>query len=324
MFVLLVGLAALSWWRLHPVEGEIRHSRLLMGTVVEIIAEGQQQDLLEEAVSAAFAEMTRLDVLLSSYRQDSEVSRLSASVAGGTVSEDTAAVLALGLEVARRSGGAFDMTLGRLKALWDFDGETPRVPPAREIAAALVGIGPDALTLDGRQLRKRHAELQIDLGGIAKGYAVDRAVDVLKKRGVTRAAVNAGGDMYLLGQRPQRPWRIGIQHPRQKDAVLETVQIGDRAVVTSGDYERFIEVDGQRYHHIFSPQSGFPARTSQSVTVITDSVALGDALATALFVLGPREGLALLAHYPGSEALIVAADGSLHSSPGWDGFQGNR
>jgi thiamine biosynthesis lipoprotein len=321
MIVLLAGLLALSWWRLQPADDEIRRSQLLMGTVVEIMAGGRRAGQLEGAVDAAFAEMVRLDHLLSSYIQDSEVSRLSQSASGGAVSAETAAVIGLGLEVARRSGGAFDLTLGRLKALWGIDRENPVVPNRQAITAALAGIGPNALTLNGRQLNKHDAELQIDLGGIAKGYAVDRAIAVLREHGIASAAVNAGGDMYLLGQRPERPWRVGIQQPRQKDAVLETVQVSDRAVVTSGDYERFFEQDGQRYHHIFDPQSGFPARSCQSVTIIADSVALGDALATALFVLGPQEGLRLLDQYPGAEALIVAADGSLHASPGWTKYQ---
>jgi thiamine biosynthesis lipoprotein len=321
MIVLLAGLLALSWWRLQPADDEIRRSQLLMGTVVEIMAGGRRAGQLEDAVDAAFAEMVRLDHLLSSYIQDSEVSRLSQSASGGAVSAETAAVIGLGLEVARRSGGAFDLTLGRLKALWGIDRENPVVPDRQAITAALAGIGPNALTLNGRQLNKHDAELQIDLGGIAKGYAVDRAIAVLREHGIASAAVNAGGDMYLLGQRPERPWRVGIQQPRQKDAVLETVQVSDRAVVTSGDYERFFEQDGQRYHHIFDPQSGFPARSCQSVTIIADSVALGDALATALFVLGPQEGLRLLDQYPGAEALIVAADGSLHASPGWTKYQ---
>jgi thiamine biosynthesis lipoprotein len=317
MIILLAGLVAVTWWRLQPADGEVQRSQLLMGTVVEIMAGGRPTGQLEDAVDAALAEMNRLDQLFSSYRPDSEISRLSQSASGGEVSSDAATVIALGLEVARRSGGAFDLTLGRLKSLWGIDGDNPVVPDRQAIAAALSGIGPDALSLQGLRLSKRDAKLQLDLGGIAKGYAVDRAIAVLKEHGVTRAAVNAGGDMYLLGQRPTRPWRIGIQHPRQKDAVLATVQVRDRAVVTSGDYERFFLRDGQRYHHIFDPQTGFPARACQSVTVIADSVALGDALATALFVLGPQAGLKLLSHYPGSEALIVAADGSLHVSPGW-------
>jgi thiamine biosynthesis lipoprotein len=322
-----VVLSALTWWRLQPEDQEIRRSRLMMGTVVEIVAGGQAPDKLDTAVNAAFAEIERLDKLLSRHNPGSDVSRLSQSSKGGEVAIETAEVIALGLDVARRSGGAFDLTLGRLKSLWGFDQETPSVPDRKVLSGTLAGIGPTALFLDGQQVNKRAPQLQVDLGGIAKGYAVDRAIIVLRQHGVTSAAVNAGGDMYLLGQRPQRAkhperfWRIGLQHPRQKDAVLETVQVRDRAVVTSGDYERFFEQDGIRYHHIFDPQNGFPARSCQSVTIIADSVALGDALATAVFVLGPEAGLLLLTQYPQAEGLIVAADGTLYSSPGWTHYQ---
>lgn len=313
----LLVLLAMSWWRLQPEDQEIRRSRLIMGTVVEIMAGGLKTSKLETAVDAAFAEISRLDKLLSRHHQDSDVSHLSVDDNGSKVAAETAEVLALGLDVAQRSGGAFDLTLGRLKALWGFDTEAPRIPGHEELAAALAGIGPTALSLQGQQVKKRTPGLQVDLGGIAKGYAVDRAISVLKQHGVSSAAVNAGGDMYLLGQRPQRAWRIGIQHPRQKESVLETVQIRDQAVVTSGDYERFFEQEGVRYHHIFDPNSGLPAQGCQSVTIITGSVALGDALATAVFVLGPEAGLQLLAQYPDTEGLIVAADGTLHPSPGW-------
>ena len=318
---LLLVVLTLTWWRLQPDGEEVRRSRIMMGTVVEIMAAGQSSKTLEAAVEAAFAEMERLDKLLSRYNTDSEVSRLSQSTNGGEVSLPTAEVLTLGLEISRKSGGAFDMTLGKLKTLWAFDKEAPTLPNAAELSAALSGVGPKALSLEGQQLRKASPQLQLDLGGIAKGYAVDRAVAILKQHGVANAAVNAGGDMYLLGQRMERAWRIGIQHPREEKGVLETVQISNRAVVTSGDYERFFEKDGLRYHHIFNPQTGMPARDCQSVTIVTDSVALGDALATAVFVLGPKAGLTLLEQFPQAEGLVIAADGSRHSSPGWTIYQ---
>ena len=318
---LLVLIAALAWWRLQPAGGEVRQTRLLMGTTVEIVASGADTARLEAAVAKAFAEMERLDRLLSSHRDDSDVARLSRSADGASVAPETAEVIALGLEVARRSGGAFDLTLGRLNTLWGLDREAPTVPDTAAITEALSGIGPEALAMDGQRITKRTPQLHIDLGGIAKGYVVDRAIAVLGQAGVTSAAVNAGGDMYLLGARPQRPWRIGIQHPRQPGEVLEAVQVGDRAVVTSGDYERFFEQDGVRYHHLFDPQTGFPARGCQSVTVIADSVALADALATAVFVLGPQPGLALLATYPDTAGLIIASDGGRHVTPNWDSYR---
>jgi len=292
----------------------------MMGTIVEIVATGQDPDQLEAAIDEAFAEMARLDRLLSRHYQDSDVSRLSQSRKGGKVAPETAEVIALGLDVARHSKGAFDMTLGRLKALWDINQENPVIPKQEAIAEAMEGIGPRALSLEGLNLFKQSPQLMVDLGGIAKGYIVDRAIIVLKKHGINNGAVNAGGDMYLLGQHPEHPWRIGIQHPREQDGILATVQVRDKAVVTSGDYERFFEQDGHRYHHIFDPETGSSARGCQSATVITKSVALGDALATALFVLGPQKGLELLAEYPGSEGLIVAADGTLHPSTGWASY----
>lgn len=317
----IVLLLLLGWLQRGAEEQKQLHrSQLMMGTIVEMVALGEDNEVLEAGVNAAFAEMARLDKLLSRHYDDSDVTILSQSKSGAKVAPETAEVIALGLDVARQSAGAFDMTLGRLKALWGFTEENPGVPGQDAILAALDGIGPRALTLDGLQVHKQSPPLMVDLGGIAKGYAVDRAIAILKQHGITHGAVNAGGDMYLLGQKSQRPWRIGIQHPRRQGEVLATIQTQDRAVVTSGDYERFFEQDGQRYHHIFDPQTGMPARGCQSVTVISDSVALGDALATALFVLGPQSGLDLLAKYPQAEGLILAADGTQHPSPGWANY----
>ena len=321
----IVLLLALGWLRTNSKETEqVRRSQLMMGTIVEIVASGQDTGQLEAAVDEAFAEVARLDRLLSRHYQDSDVTRLSQSEIGGQVAPETAAVVALGLDVARHSNGAFDMTLGHLKTLWGIDRENPTVPEQAAIARAIDGIGPQALSLDGLNLTKQSPQLMVDLGGIAKGYIVDQAIVVLKKHGITSGAVNAGGDMYLLGQHPEHPWRIGIQHPRKQGSILTTVEVRDKAVVTSGDYERFFEQDGQRYHHIFDPETGSPARGCQSATVITDNVALGDALATALFVLGPEKGLELLAEYPGSAGLIVSADGTLHPSQGWADYQSSQ
>lgn len=318
---LLVVVLAMSLWRLQPDGEEVRRSRVIMGTVVEIMAEGPDSGELEIAVEAAFVEMARLDRLLSRYNETSEVTRLSQSINGGEVAVETAEVIKLGLKVARLSDGAFDMTLGRLKSLWAFDQESPTVPESTAISKALSGIGPTSLKLQGRKVSKETPQLQLDFGGIAKGYAVDRAVAILQQHGVTSAAVNAGGDMYLLGDRKERAWRIGIQHPRQEGGVLETVKVRDRAVITSGDYERYFEEGGVRYHHIFDPKTGMPASACQSVTIIAESVALGDALATAVFVLGPNAGLKFLEQFPQAEVLIIAADGSRHASPGWASYQ---
>ena len=316
LILLLLGLLLIAgWWRLQPEPGALHETRLLMGTTVTIEVDGLPRTALTAAVNAAFAEMARIEALMTPHQADSDVARLAAASREATVAPETAEVIALGLEVAARSDGAFDLTLGRLKALWGIETEAPRVPDPAEIAAALAGTGPEALTVTGRVVRKRASGLAVDLGGIAKGYAVDRAVAILRARGVTSAAVNAGGDIGVLGSKQGRPWRIGVQHPRRPGEVLATLEAVDRAVVTSGDYERSFEQGGRRYHHLFDPRSGYPADRCQSVTVLAPEAMLADALATAVFVLGPEAGLALLHDYPGVDALIVAADGRLHSTP---------
>lgn len=317
---LLVLLAALLIWQQRPAdETPVIRTELIMGTLVEIKAYGSDKDLLERGIDDAFAEMGRLEQLLSTHIPGSEVSRLSAATGPVQVSEETAALLVRGGQIARLSHGAFDMGLGRLKDLWGIESDMPRVPGEKEIQDALQGIGPDALQIDGLQVRVRTPGLKIDLGGIAKGYAVDRAVETLRRAGVMSAAVNAGGDIRLLGDRQGQPWRIGIQHPRQAGAIVATLTLQDQAVVTSGDYERYFEQDGIRYHHLFDPQTGRPARGCQSVSVIGADAASADALATAAFVLGPERGLDFLERLPGVEGLVLAADGRRLATAGLEG-----
>lgn len=315
--LLLLGLLALfAVQRCHREPESVSRSRLLMGTVVEITVLGDERKSLDEAVTEAFRAMERVEELMSASRPHSDVVRFNAAANPVEVDPETAAVLALGQQVAGASDGAFDMTLGRLKNLWGIEEADPRIPSQTEIAAALIGIGPQALHLEGPRVSKRHPDLQVDLGGIAKGYAIDKAIEVLRRAGVNHASVNAGGDIRLLGDRLGRPWRIGIQHPRNMQALLATLDLAQVAVVTSGDYERFFERDGVRYHHLFDPATGYPASRCRSVTVVAPTAAEADALATAAFVLGPEAGLRFVESWPQAEALLVAADGSLTISPG--------
>jgi thiamine biosynthesis lipoprotein len=308
--ILLILLVALLVWLRQPGgESMVSRTALVMGTLVEIKAYGEDRDRLEGAIDAAFAEMVRLEQLFSSHLAESEISRLSAATGPFAVSRETADLLALGIRMVRLSAGAFDLGLGRLKDLWDISGENPQIPGEQALRRALQGTGPDALLLEGQQVRKQAPDLQIDLGGIAKGFIVDRAAELLLRAGVSSAAVNAGGDIRLLGDRQGQDWRIGIHHPRESGAILATLNLRNRAVVTSGDYERFFVRDGVRYHHLFDPQTGRPARGCQSVTVVAADAASADALATAAFVLGPHRGLDLLEQLPDVEGLLVTADG---------------
>jgi len=314
-----VLLALWLWLGATPSDGPVVRTALVMGTLVEIKAYGADPNRLDTAITEAFAEMARLEQLFSAHLEQSEIRQLSAARGVRTVSSEVAELLILGQMVARRSQGAFDMGLGRLVALWDLQSESPKVPSGEQIGAALRGTGPESLTINGQQVKKTDPALQLDLGGIAKGYAVDRAVAVLRQAGVKSAAVNAGGDIRLLGDRLGEDWRIGIQHPRKAGEVMATIALRDRSVVTSGDYERFFEQDGRRYHHLLDPRTGYPARGCQSVTVIAGDAALADALATAAFVLGPRAGLALLERMTDVEGFVITDDGQRLVTTGLDG-----
>ncbi len=284
--------------------GHRARSALIMGTVVDVRVYGEDEKRLEKALDEAFAEMSRVEQIFSNHIASSEISQLSAATEPLVLSLETVALLKRGQQIALQSSGAFDMTLGAVKKLWNIENNRSRIPTAEELADALEGTGSGALVIDGTEVRKARAGIMVDLGGIAKGYAVDQAVRKLREYGVRSATVNAGGDIRLLGDKNGQPWRIGIQHPRQQDALLLTLKVKDQAVVSSGDYERFFEFNGVRYHHIFDPASGRPARQCQSVTVVADDAASADALATAAFVLGPVDGLKLLEDLPGLKGLL--------------------
>ena len=317
---LLLALAAVALltWRKAPTGEDLSQRRLLMGTLVEISVP-EAPPGADAAVNAAFAEMERIERLMSPHMEGSDLQRLGAGVPEAEASAETLEVLRLALEVQAQSGGAFDPALGRLIRLWAVETEEPRKPSPAEIRQALGPGGEGAVLILGERVRKADPELLLDLGGVAKGYAVDRAVEVLKSRGIAQAAVNAGGDIRVLGGRGERPWRIALQHPRDPDAVLGTLEIKDKAVVSSGDYERYFEIEGVRYHHLFDPRTGYPARLCRSVSVLAESAAYADALATAVFVLGPEKGMALVESLPGVEALVVDAGGGLHLSAGLEG-----
>jgi len=310
----VVGLAlALSSCSTDPVIYE--HTGFAMGTVAELKVVARDAPDAESALAAAMAELARLEGLTTVHTDSSEVARLSRS-AGGTpvpVSVDLDRILSTARQVAEAAGGAFDPTAGPLVRAWGFP-DSPALPDSFEIARAVTLVGWERCTRGEEGWSLATAGMSLDLGGIAKGYAVDRAADRLAA--VTGAClVNVGGDLAVRGSRPGRPgWIIGIQDPREPSRLFLELQLpGDRAVATSGDYQRFFEVDGERYHHILDPRTGRPARGLRSATVVAPSCELADAWATAAFVLGPVEGLAALEANPDLEGVLVeeGANGDL-------------
>lgn len=312
----LLLILLLSWSLRPKPAAEVARTALIMGTLVEIKAVGSDQKRIEEAISGAFNLMRSEEARFSTRISTSQVAAINHASTALEVDPEVLAVLQLGQRISRQSEGAFNMGLGGLVKLWDLEAVTPRVPAPAEIKAVLPASTGDVVAISGNQVARRDSSVQLDLGGIAKGYAVDRALDVLRAAGLASASINAGGDIGLLGGHGERPWKLGIQHPRKTGELLATLELRDSAIVTSGDYERFFMRDGIRYHHIFDPRTGQPARACQSVSVVAGSVAEADALATAVFVLGPVKGLALLEKLPDVEGLVVDAAGEKEITSG--------
>ncbi|MFO8060072.1 MAG: FAD:protein FMN transferase [Bacillota bacterium] len=291
---------------------------LLFGTVVCISAHGAG----EESVQQALEEMERIESLMSPYRQESEVSSINR--AGGEVtpiSPETAEVIAVGLELASMTGGAFDPTIRPLVHLWGFDSGSPRLPESEEIVEVLklvdytaVILREDGVTLD--------PGMSVDLNALTKGYAADRAVEMLAESGAEGVLVNAGqSSMKVLGTAPGgRPWKIGLMHPRRENEIYAAIEMQKmQSLSTTGDYQNYFVADGERYSHVFNPATGWPAQSMQAITVLAESAMWADGLSTALFVMEPGEALTLVEKMPGVEAVVVTAEGDIMYSGGLRG-----
>ena len=246
---------------------------------------------------------------MSLYRPESDVGRLNRLTAQQEmpVRDSTAAVLWESLRVARASHGALDVTISPLLARWGFHSLRQEAPGPQQIEAALALVDYRYVHLDGVKgsVRLARPGVQLDFGGIAKGYAVDQAVDALRERGVHQGMVNAGGDLRLLGRHPDgNPWVVGVQHPLTPARLLLALSLDGGAVATSGNYMRYRVYSGRRYGHLLHPRSGYPADTALSMTVVAPTAMQADALATAALVMG-RDGMAWLRGQPGVEAVMV-------------------
>lgn len=280
---------------------------------------GEDQTAVSEGhrlVAAVMDEMRRIDARFSPYITDSELSMLNRRAALGwmTVSPEMFALLERSATVSRLTEGAFDITYASVGRYYDY--REGKRPEADEQAEGLDAINYRYVELDPERLRVRytHPHVYVDLGGIAKGHAVDRCVTLLQRAGVAHASVEAGGDSRIIGDRRGRPWTIGIRDPRNETGMSAVLPLTDTAVSTSGDYERYFIEDGVRYHHILDPSTGESARKLQSVTILGAEATFTDALSTSVFVLGPEAGLELIDKIEGVDAIIVDGAGELRYS----------
>lgn len=277
----------------------------VMGTLAEVGVVDDDAARAEAAIQAALAELRWVDGTMSRFSRTSDVGRVNAAAVGvrTPVHAETARVVAEGLSWAEASGDRFDPGLARALALWDVDHR--HRPPAREAVAAFAGqalyreLAVERPRGEGDRpgyIIRRHPEVGVDLGGIAKGHAVDRAVLALRRHGVSDGMVNAGGDLYALGSSPEGgPWRVGIRSPSDPSSLIGQLDVTDRAVATSGDYEQYFDYRGRRYGHILDPKTAAPWRTDvHSVTVLADHCMAADAGATAVFGASVPESAAIL------------------------------
>jgi len=301
---------------------EIRRVRLMMGTEVEIIAQGKNQNQLEQAVEKGFKEIKRLEQKLSRFQNHSLVSQinLQAGKSPVPVDEEVFYLLKTAKEICQESGGAFDPTILPALELWKFNQKNPQPPSSAEIKKRLKLVGCENLILDEEKKTAYLVKpgMAIDLGGIAKGYASDRVVKVLEENRVEAGIVNVGGDLRVFGA-GGKGFAIGIRHPSKKNQIIAKIYLKDSAIATSGDYERYFIFQGERYSHILDPRSGYPARGERSVSVLAEKGILADAWATALFVLGSEKGMELVKAHPELEAVFIDADGTRKISPGLKG-----
>ncbi len=275
------------------------------------------------AYTAAFDRLRDIEATMSASLETSDVGRINAAAGREPVAatRDTITVLSFALETARASGGAFDPTVGPVVKLWGIGTDDARVPSSEAIEKALALVDYDRVRLDDAtgMVYLEDAGMRLDLGAIAKGYAADEVARVLREKGISRAIVDLGGNILCVGEKsPGTPWTVGIRNPEtSRGEPVIVVQASDSSVVTSGVYERFFEENGKRYHHIIDPKTGWPSDGELlSVTIIARESMTADALSTATFVLGREKGLALIARYPGAEAVFIDREKRVYASPG--------
>ncbi|MCP4765971.1 MAG: FAD:protein FMN transferase [Gammaproteobacteria bacterium] len=294
-----------------------QQQRDIMGTRVSVDLWHGDNDVAATCSARVFSEMDRIDALMSTYRDSSEVSyiNLNASIEAVSVSEELMHLLRRSIYFSKISAGAFDITYASIGYAYDY--RKQQRPSDQVVAQKLPAIDYRHIELQDRKIRFNNSAVRIDFGGIAKGYAVDRAIDILQHCGISKAMVSAGGDSRIIGDREGRPWVIGIRHPRDSQEIALRLPLSDSAISTSGDYERFYIENGKRVHHIINPRTGRSASGSWSATVIGPDAMTTDALSTTIFILGAVEGLALVESLDGIDAIIIDSNGKVHYSSGF-------
>src|SRR5215475_13514851 len=309
-----------------PPSHLVERTFLSMGTELRLTAWTADEAGANVAFEAVFQEMDRLEALLSNWRPTSDVEQLNAAAGKHPirVGNDLREVLRTAHQVSELTGGKFDVTWGAMSGLWKFDyqNQDNTIPDQAQVARQrkLIDYRKVMVDEDAGTAFLRREGMVVNLGGIGKGYAVDRARDILRKRGFHDFMIQFGGDMYAAGHYNDRPWRLGIQDPRgPANRIFAAMDVSESTFSTSGDYERFFFKDGRRYHHIIDPTTGEPTNGCRSVTILTASATIADGVSKGVFILGPEAGMALIERLPGVEGVIVGAKNEVVVSKGLEG-----
>ena len=307
---------------IHSVESPVvvKRTQMHMGTLVTITTVAPSQEIAQASIEAGFREIKRLEQLFSTWIPTSELSQVNAAAGREpvVVGPETLELVSRSLEMARLTEGGFNIAVGPAVEAWSVT-ERERIPTREELQSLRLLVDWTMINIDSqaRTIFLPKPGMRIDVGGIGKGYAADRAVDVMRKMGAKGGVVALSGDIKTFGDLPgMQGFPVGIRHPRQEGALIATVDLKNEAISTAGDYERYFEREGVRYHHILDPKSLQPARQCQSVTVIAAEGTVADGLDTGIFVLGPEKGMALVEQLPDVEAIIIDDLGHIAVSSG--------
>jgi thiamine biosynthesis lipoprotein len=318
--IVIIWLVSLFIFPLHCSDALLKQSRSLLGTVVEITTLSPDESRARRGMDAVFQEISRIEELMSFYRPESQVSQINRDVPPHRVrvSPEVFALLKHARSLSQFTQGAFDVTFVPLWQLWGRCAKERRLPSAGELqqAKALVDYRKLRLWEETQEVGLDLGGMQVNLGGIAKGYALARAAEVMQQEGLDNFLVNMGGDICAQGGGKEgKGWRVGIRHPRREGDFIGILRLRDMFVMTSGDYERFFEIRGERYHHILDCRSGYPASVCSQVTILTRKLGREYLPSIVFFLLGPKRGLELLQGCPDLAGLIVNPEGEILHTP---------
>ena len=298
------------------------HSIFTFGTLVDITLYGVDEQAAEAAFDQMEADFNYMHTTWQPWRRSALArdNQLLASEEWFSDAPSVRPLILLGKKLTTLSDGLFDPAIGKLIKLWGFNrgNHETGIPPDDNRIKELVKSHPSMndIEIDGIRIRSRNPDVFLDMGGYAKGYGIERTITALKQMGIKNAIINAGGDIKAIGTHGNHPWRIAIRHPRKDKTALAYINLGDNeSVFTSGDYERFFEYNGKRYHHIIDPRTGYPAQGVQSVTVIHANPTLADAASTALFIAGVKDWPRIAKRMGITSVLLIDANGKLHMTP---------